>query len=250
MLTNFGTFSFRDSFSVHGGRGGARRTPLHLLSAEDAEGHGEHLYTSLHGGRGGARRTPFVRGGRGGARRTSYGFCPRRFAEGHGEHLYTFCPRRTRGGARRTSYGFCPRRYAEGHGEHLYTFCPRRTRRGTENFLRLLSAEGAEGHGELPTAFVHGGLRGGAHGEHLYTFCPRRARRGTENFLRLLSTEVRGGARRTPLHLLSAEGAENDFASFDRRRGARGQYEHLCVLFRTLRACKCYVLNGIRQLSR
>ena len=97
-------------FFVHGGHGGARRTAL--LSAEDAEGHGELLFCPRRTRRG-AENCFFVRGGRGGARRTAFF---------HGG----------RGGARRTA--FLSTEDTEEHGELL--FCPRRTRRGTENCER------------------------------------------------------------------------------------------------------------------
>ena len=78
----------------------------------------------------------------------------------------SFWPRRHRG-TRRTAYFFCPRRARRNTGELLfvrggrgearrtaYFFCPRRARRGAENGELLLSAEDAEGRGELRTAFL------------------------------------------------------------------------------------------------
>ena len=99
---NLGARPRRTPFCPRRTRRGAENT---FLSAEDAEGRGEHL---------------FVRGGRGGARRTS------------------FCPRRTRRGAKNT---FLSAKDAKGREEHLFVregregarrtpfFDPRRTRR-------------------------------------------------------------------------------------------------------------------------
>ena len=117
------------------------------MSAEDAEGRGEHLF--VRGGRGGSRRTPFC------PRRTrrvaENTFLSAEDAEGREEHLFV---RGGRGGSRRTP--FCPRRTrrvaentflsAEDAGSRRTPFCPRRSRRVAEN--TFLSAEDAEGRGE------------------------------------------------------------------------------------------------------
>ena len=211
------------------------------MSAEDAEGRGEHLYTFLstegteshgehlfvRGGRGGARRTPlhlfvhgghgesrrtpfFVRGGRGGARRTPlYLFVH----GGHGESRRTpFFVRGGRGGARRTPLHLFVH---GGHGESRRTpFCPRRTRRGAENTFTPFCPRRARRVTEN-TFFCPRRTRRGA--ENTFTpFCPRRARRVTENTFFC--------PRRT------RRGAENGLtASLDPRSHAKGREEHLFV---------------------
>ena len=84
-----------------GGRGGARRTALHLFPWRARRG-AENCFT------------PFFRGGRGGARRTALHLFS---AEGAEDTFAPFCPRRTRRGAEDCFTPF----FRGGRGELLYT---------------------------------------------------------------------------------------------------------------------------------
>ncbi len=114
----------------------------------------------------------------------------------NGENLFV---RGGRGGARRTATAT--------------PFCPRRTRRGTENgnCNTFLSAEGAEGRGELPffrlshakgrgeLLLVRGGRRGARRRATATPICPRRDAegRGEGQLKHLFFHGGHGGARRT-----------------------------------------------------
>ena len=159
----------------------------------------------------------------------------------------------------------------KGWRTSLTPFCPRRTRRGAENFNTFLSAEDAEGRGELQKPFLSAEDAEGrgelqkpflsaedaeGRGEPQHLFCPRRTRRGAENFNTFLSAEDaegrgelqhlfvrggRGGARRTSTPFCprrTRRGAEN-FNTFLSAEDA----ENTLDLFE-LRGAVVFTLNG------